>query len=117
MEDTSTKVVQMQDTAPTPEKAGSEHRQAFGTAKTENLRDSGWWRFLLPAFIIVCCIALLALPLYILGQLMNRSLSGALHVPLIWLWISMIVIEVGSAAVIIYGLLRVFLTQAGNYNR
>ncbi len=122
MEDTSTKVAQMQDTAPTPEKAGSEHRQAFGTAKTENLRDSGWWRFLLPAFVIVCCVALLALPLYILGQLLATSLSATsvinqLHIPLIWLWLSMIVIEVGLAAIIIYGLLRVFLTQAGNYSR
>ncbi|HET9920685.1 MAG TPA: hypothetical protein VFQ30_12630, partial [Ktedonobacteraceae bacterium] len=27
-----------------------EHRQAYGTAKTENLRDSGLWRVLLPAF-------------------------------------------------------------------
>jgi hypothetical protein len=125
MEDTSTKTTQAQSSVPssvpTTEKTGTEHRQALGSAKTENLRDSGWWRIVLPAFIIVCCVALLALPLYILGQLLATTLSAnsvinQLHIPLIWLWIAMIVIEVGVAAIIIYGLLRIFLTQAGNYN-
>jgi hypothetical protein len=121
MEDTSTKTTQVQSSVPTAEKTGTEHRQALGTAKTENLRDSGWWRIVLPAFVIVCCVALLALPLYILGQLLATTLKAnsvinQLHIPLVWLWIAMIVIEVGVAAIIIYGLLRIFLTQAGNYN-
>ena len=30
------------------EKPASEARQAYGTAKTENLRDSGLWRIVLP---------------------------------------------------------------------
>jgi hypothetical protein len=121
MEDTSTKTTQVQSSVSTAEKTGTEHRQALGTAKTENLRDSGWWRIVLPAFVIVCCVALLALPLYILGQLLATTLKAnsvinQLHIPLVWLWIAMIVIEVGVAAIIIYGLLRIFLTQAGNYN-
>jgi hypothetical protein len=127
MEDTSVhsssqaqKTSQVQSAGSSPERAGSEHRQAFGTAKTENLRDSGWWRFFLPAFIIVSCLALLAFPLLILGPLLSTSLNvqsavNQLHIPLTWLWIAMIVIEVGTAAVIIWGLVRVFLTQAENY--
>jgi hypothetical protein len=121
MEDTSTKTTQVQSSVSTAEKTGTEHRQALGTAKTENLRDSGWWRIVLPVFVIICCVALLALPLYILGQLLATTLKAnsvinQLHIPLVWLWIAMIVIEVGVAAIIIYGLLRIFLTQAGNYN-
>lgn len=77
MEDTSTKTTQVQSSVPTTEKTGTEHRQALGSAKTENLRDSGWWRIVLPAFVIVCCVALLALPLYILGQLLE---IGRAHV-------------------------------------
>jgi hypothetical protein len=111
---------QGQSMAPTPEQAGIEHREAYGTAKTENLRDSGWWRFLLPAFVIVSCLALLAFPLLILGPLLVTSINASSvvnqqHIPLAWLWVFMIIIEVGMAALIIWGLVRIFMTQAGNY--
>jgi hypothetical protein len=98
----------------------AEHRKAYGTAKTENLRDSGLWRILLPGFVVLCCLALLAIPLVILGWLLFNSLSGSAAAnvqgtPLTWLWILMILIVLFITAVIIRGLLRVFMTQAGNY--
>ncbi len=96
--------------------AGTEHRQAYGTAKTENLRDSGVWRFVLPAFVVLLCLALLAIPLLILGPLLYGSLAPQQHVQLTWVWIVMILIEVGTAAVIIWGLVKIFMTQAGNYS-
>ena len=104
----------------TPAKAETEHRQAYGTAKTENLRDSGLWRILLPALVVVCCVALLAIPLIILVPLLTGSIDAlragnAAESQLMWVWISMIVIEVVVAIVIIRGLLKIFLTQAGNY--
>ncbi len=99
-----------------PAAAGTEHRQAYGTAKTENLRDSGLWRFALPAFVMLLCLALLAIPLLILGPLLYGSLAPQQHVQLTWIWIVMILIEVGIAAVIIWGLVKIFLTQAGNYS-
>lgn len=103
-------------TAPT-ERPVNEQRQAYGTAKTENLRDSGAWRILLPAFVALCCLALLAIPLLILIPLLADSIdaSSSTH-GLIWLWISMIVIEVVVAAGIIQGLVKIFMTQAGNYS-
>lgn len=98
----------------------AEHRQAYGTAKTENLRDSGAWRVLLPAFVIVCCLALLAIPLIILVPLLAASLdphsaSNLAGVSLVWVWITLIVVALGIAAVVIRGLYKIFLTQAGNY--
>lgn len=103
--------------APT-ERPANEQRQAYGTAKTENLRDSGAWRVLLPAFVALCCLALLAVPLLILIPLLSDSInaSSSTH-GLIWLWVSMIVIEVVIAAGIIWGLVKIFMTQAGNYSR
>lgn len=103
-------------TAPS-ERPANEQRQAYGTAKTENLRDSGAWRVLLPGFVALCCLALLAVPLLILIPLLSDSIdaSSATH-SLIWLWISMIVIEVVIAIGIIWGLVKVFMTQAGNYS-
>jgi hypothetical protein len=102
-------------TAPT-ERPVNEQRQSYGTAKTENLRDSGAWRILLPAFVILCCLVLLAVPLLILIPLLSDSIdaSSSTH-GLIWLWISMIVIEVVVAIGIIRGLVKIFMTQAGNY--
>lgn len=94
----------------------TEHRTAYGTAKTENLRDSGTWRYILPAFVILLCLAILAVPLLILIPLFVNSLDVTSHTHnLTWLWLTMIVLEVGIAALIIYGLLKIFLTQAGNY--
>ena len=97
-----------------PSAADTQHRQAYGTAKTENLRDSGLWRFVLPAFVVLFCLALLAIPLLILVPLLFGSLTN--EPQLTWIWIVMILIEVGTAAVIIWGLVKIFMTQAGNYS-
>jgi uncharacterized membrane protein YcjF (UPF0283 family) len=86
-----------------------EHRQAYGTAKTENLRDSGTWRYLLPGFVVLCCAAVLAIPVVILALLFHNAPS------FVWVWIVMLIIEVGIAVLIIRGLVRIFMTQAGNY--
>ena len=37
----STEQIAVEQKTATPERAGTEHREAYGTAKTENLRDSG----------------------------------------------------------------------------
>jgi hypothetical protein len=102
--------------------AATEHRQSYGTAKTENLRDSGLWRILLPGFILVASIILLAFPLIILTPLLLHSLdpmaaANQLNKPETWIWIVMFLIELGIIAVIIRGLAKSFLTQAGNYRR
>jgi len=103
-------------TPESPEVAATEHRKAYGTAKTENLRDSGRWRIILPAFVVLLCIAILAVPLMILIPLFVNSLDVNAHTHnLTWLWIVMIVLEIGFASIIIFGLLKIFLTQAGNY--
>src|SRR5260221_14363029 len=87
----------------------SEHREAYGTAKTENLRDSGLWRILLPGFVAVSCLVLLAVPLIILIELFVESLdptaaANQAHVSLTWLWIVMMLVELVIIAVIIRGL-------------
>ncbi len=87
----------------------SEHRQAYGTAKTENLRDSGLWRILLPSFVGLCCLAVLAIPLIILALLLRNAPA------FIWTWIVMLIIEIGVAAILIRGFVKIFMTQAGNY--
>ena len=99
------------------EKPADEQRRAYGTAKTESLRDSGLWRLLLPGFVLVCCLVLLAIPLIILIELFITSLTSPnlSHVSLTWLWIVMIIVELIIIAVIIRGLLKIFITQAGNY--
>jgi hypothetical protein len=99
------------------EKPANEERKAYGTAKTENLRDSGLWRLLLPGFVIVCCLVLLAIPLIILIELLITSLTSPTlsHVSLTWLWIVLIIVELIIIAVIIRGLIKIFMTQAGNY--
>jgi hypothetical protein len=110
-------------TRATPEAKVHEQRKAYGTAKTENLRDSGLWRIILPTFVVLCCLAILAIPLIILVPLLYGSLNPAAasntvaHVSLVWVWIVMAIVEVGLAAVIGYGLLRIFTTQAGNYRK
>ncbi len=100
----------------TTEVAGTEHRQAYGTAKTENLRDSGAWRIILPAFVGLLCLSLFAVPMIILVNLLVGSLdpNAATH-SLTWFWITMIVLSLCIAAVISWGLVRIFMTQAGNY--
>lgn len=112
----------LESAAVSSEKVGNEPRKAYGTAKTEDLRDSGVWRYLLSALVILCCLALLAIPLIILIPLLSNSLdvhaaANQAHISLTWLWILMIAIEIAIAAVIIRGLTRIFWTQAGNYRR
>ncbi len=125
-EKTSSTSVSAEETATaqkiaTPERAATEHREAYGTAKTENLRDSGLWRILLPTVVVLSCLALFAIPLIILVPLLTNSITAlqtgnSAESQLIWVWISMMVIEIVVALVIIRGLLRIFLTQAGNYH-
>ena len=97
-----------------------EGRKAYGTAKTENLRDSGLWRILLPAVVVAFCLVLVAFPLIILTPLFLHSLdpsaaSNVLGKPLTWIWIVMVLVEAGIIAVVVRGLLKIFMTQAGNY--
>jgi len=104
------------------QRADSEHRQVYGTAKTENLRDSGLWRIILPTVIGLFCLTLFVVPLLILVPLLINSITGIVNhdqqeAQLLWIWITMIVIEVAVWAVIAYGLLKAFITQAGNYAR
>lgn len=114
MEETTTVVVEQQQQQPV------EHREAYGTAKTENLRDNGWWRLLLPLVVIGGCVALFAIPLIFLIPLLIKSFDPANPAntqgqPLTWLWVVMIVLIVTISSIIVRGLLKVFVTQAGNY--
>jgi hypothetical protein len=98
----------------------TEHRQAYGTAKTESLRDNGLWRIILPAFVLVCCLVLLSFPLIILTPLFLNSLdsnsaANLSHTPLTWIWITMVIIEIGIIAIVVRGLIKIFITTAGNY--
>ena len=109
-------------TQPATTPVDSEHRRAYGTAKTENLRDSGLWRILVPGFVLGASVILLAFPLIILTPLFLHSLdplaaANRLNKPETWIWIVMFLVEVGIIAVIVRGLVRAFLTQAGNYRR
>ncbi|HEY7417329.1 MAG TPA: hypothetical protein VH593_19250, partial [Ktedonobacteraceae bacterium] len=88
--------------------ASTEHRQAYGTAKTENLRDSGLWRIILPTLVIIFCLALLAIPLFILIPLLSNSIvalgnGNSSEGQLLWVWITMIVLEIILAAIVIKG--------------
>jgi hypothetical protein len=98
----------------------TEHREAYGTAKTENLRDFGLWRALLPLVVIFGCAALIAIPLIFLIPLLIKSFDAANPAnlqghPLSWLWIVMILLILTVDVVIIRGLSKTFFTQAGNY--
>src|ERR1700730_8231185 len=102
------------------EKPAAEVRKAYGTAKTENLRDSGLWRILIPAAVAAFCLILVAFPLIILTPLFLDSLnpaaaSNVLGRPLTWVWIVMALVEAGVIVVTVRGLLKIFMTQAGNY--
>ena len=105
----------------TLEKPATEHREAYGTAKTEKLRDNGLWRILLPAFVVVCCLILLSFPLIILTPLFLNSLNSnaaanIANIPLTWIWITMVIIEAIIIAVIIRGLIKIFMTNSGSYS-
>ncbi|HTK10845.1 MAG TPA: hypothetical protein VL485_26980 [Ktedonobacteraceae bacterium] len=103
---------------------GPEHRQAYGTAKTENLRDSGLWRVLLPGFIIICCLIVIAVPMVILIALLYGAITStgsadvvATHHQLIWLWVVMIILSLGLAALVIRYYIATFFSEAGSYSR
>src|SRR5215471_2355578 len=105
----------------TLEKPAAEHREAYGTAKTENLRDNGLWRFLLPAFVVACCLILLSFPLIILTPLFFNSLNSnaaanIAHTPLTWIWITMVIIELAIIAIVIRGLVKIFMSTSGSYS-
>jgi hypothetical protein len=107
-------------TTVTTTQPATEHRQAYGSAKTENLRDSGWWRVLLPLVVLGGSLALLVIPLIFLIPLLIKSFdpnnpANTQGNPLTWLWIVMILLIVAISAVIIRGLIKIFFTQAGNY--
>lgn len=107
-------------TTVTATQPATEHREAYGTAKTENLRDSGLWRLFLPLVVLGGSVALIAIPLIFLVPLFVKSLdplnpANAQGHPLTWLWIVMILLVIGLDVVIIRGLLKIFFTQAGNY--
>jgi hypothetical protein len=116
----TTRVTPEKHVEPTTQAAPErEHKQAYGTAKTENLRDSGLWRILLPVAVVVFCAALVIIPLGILIPILLHSISvintGAPEGHLIWLWVGLIIIEMGLVYIIVRGIFRIFLTQAGNY--
>jgi len=105
-----------------PPVQATEQKKAYGTAKTENLQDSGLWRIIVPIFVIACCVILFAIPLIILIPLLSTSLdphsaSRVAGINLVWVWITLIVLALGTAAVIVRGLVKIFLTQAGNYHK
>ena len=101
---------------------GTTHRQVYGTAKTENLRDSGLWRIIVPGFILLVSLILLAFPLIILTPLFLHSLdplaaANQMNRPETWIWIVMFLVEIGIIAVVVRGLAKAFLTEARNYRR
>lgn len=121
-ESTTNTTASVHSTNASAQKADSEHRQVYGTAKTENLRDSGLWRIIIPTAVVLFCLTLFVVPLLILIPLLINSITGIIHHDqqegqLLWIWITMIVIEVSIWAVIAYGLLKALTTQAGNYAR
>jgi hypothetical protein len=63
-----------------------------------------------------------AIPLIILVPLLATSLdpqsaSRLAGDNLVWVWITLIVVALGIVAVIVQGLCKIFLTQAGNYHK
>src|SRR5579864_129150 len=102
------------------EQSTPEVRKAYGTAKTENLADSGLWRIILPALVAAFCLILLAFPLIILTPLFISSLdaNAAANLagkPITWVWIVMFLIEISIIVIAVRGLIKIFMTQAGNY--
>ncbi len=105
-----------------PPVQATEQKKAYGTAKTEDLRDSGLWRIILPIVVIAFCVILFAVPLMILVPLLATSLdpqsaARLAGINLSWIWITLVVVAVGTASVIVWGLVKVFLTQPGNYHK
>ena len=100
--------------------AVQEHRQAYGTAKTENLRTSGLWRILLPTVVGLFALALFVVPLLILIPLLSNSITAIRggdpnEAQLLWVWITMIVLEMAVCVIIARWAFRVFFSQATSY--
>jgi hypothetical protein len=103
-----------------PATATYEHRQAYGTAKTENLRTSGLWRILLPTAVVLFALSLFVVPLLILIPLLANSIAAIgvgnqNEAQLLWVWITMIVLEMAVCVVIARWAFRVFFSQATSY--
>ena len=97
-----------------------EHRQAYGTAKTENLRTSGLWRILLPTVVGLLALSLFVVPLLILIPLLTNSITAIRggdpnEAQLLWVWITMIILEMAICVVIARWAFRVFFSQATSY--
>jgi hypothetical protein len=102
-----------------PEK---EHRQSYGTAKTENLRTFGLWRVLLPTVVVIFALALFVVPLLILIPLLTNSITAISsgnqsEAQLLWVWITMIVLEMALCIIIARWLFRVFFNQRISYQQ
>ena len=103
-----------------PASTTHEHRQAYGTAKTENLRTSGLWRILLPTAVVLFALSLFVVPLLILIPLLANSIAAIgvgnqNEAQLLWVWITMIVLEMAVCVVIARWAFRVFFSQATSY--
>lgn len=99
-----------------------EHRQAYGTAKTENLRTSGLWRILIPTIVGLFAIALFVVPLLILIPLLTNSIlaiggGDPNEAQLLWVWITMIVLEMALCIVIARWAYKVFFSQTTSYQQ
>ncbi len=108
---------EQKNTAPEP---AHEHRQAYGTAKTENLRTFGLWRILLPAVVGISALSLFVVPLLILIPLLTNSITAITSgdptgAQLLWVWITMIVLEMALCVVIARWAFKVFFSQATSY--
>jgi hypothetical protein len=116
----STISTEEQKNAALEQPAAQEHRQAYGTAKTENLRTSGLWRILLPTIVGLFALSLFVVPLLILIPLLTNSITaingGDPHeAQLLWVWITMIVLEMAVCVVIARWAFKVFFSQATSY--
>ena len=121
MENTTESQTTATQTSQQSQQPATEARKAYGTAKTENLRDSGLWRILIPGIVVAFCLVLVAFPLIILTPLFLHSLypsaaSNVLVRPLTGRWIVMVLVEAGIIIVVVRGLIKIFMTQAGNYH-
>ena len=97
-----------------------EHRQAYGTAKTENLRTSGLWRIFIPTIVGLFALSLFVVPLLILIPLLSNSITAIRggdpnEAQLLWVWITMIVLEMAVCVVIARWAFKVFFSQATSY--
>jgi hypothetical protein len=97
-----------------------EHRQVYGTAKTENLRTSDLWRILLPTVVVIFALSLFVVPLMILIPLLTNSITAIgggnqSEAQLLWVWITMIVLEMALCVIIARWLFKVFFSQTISY--